>query len=65
MEFKFVEYKLDSTYVTLLAKLTFKYSNNRDGRIYATYSTNEKNNNLVVLFINELTPFMLFNKKML
>ena len=63
MEFKFVEYKSDSTYVILLPKLAFKYCNNRDGRIYATYSTNEKNNNLVELFINELSPLMLFNKK--
>ena len=62
MEFKFVDYKSDSTYVTLLAKLTFKYCKNRDGRIYATYITSGKNNNSVEILINQLTPLM-FNEK--
>ena len=61
MEFKFVDYKADSTYVPLLAKISFKYCNNRDGRIYATYSMSGANNTIEIL-INQLTP-VLGNKK--
>lgn len=62
MEFKFVDYKSETSYVTLLAKITFKYCNNLDGRIYATFNTRGENNNLVEILINQLTP-VIVNKK--
>lgn len=62
MDFSFVDCKSDLSYVTLLARITFKYCNNHDGRIYATYSTSRTNNNLVEILISQLTPLML-NKK--
>ena len=62
MDFSFVDYKSDLSYVPLLAKIAFKYCNNPDGRIYATYSLSGINDNLVESLINQLTPLM-FNKK--
>lgn len=65
MEFRFVDYKSDLSYVTLLAKITFKYCNNCDGRIYATYSINGVNHDdLIEILISHLTP-LIVNKKML
>ena len=64
MEIKFVDYMSETSYVTLLAKITFKYCNNYDGRIYATYSVDDTNNNIVETLINQLTPLpLIVNKK--
>jgi len=62
MEFGFVDYKSDATYVTLLPKIVFKYCNDRDGRIYATYNGGEVKNNLIEILIGQLTPAIV-NKK--
>ena len=59
MEFKFVDNKYDSTYVTLLAKITFKYCNNRDGRIYATYKGSITGKNIAEVLISQLTPIII------
>ena len=64
MEIKFVDYMSETSYVTLLAKITFKSCNNYDGRIYATYSVDDTNNNIVETLINQLTPLpLIVNKK--
>jgi len=62
MEIKFVDYKSETSYIALLAKITFKYCNNYDGRIYTTYSIGDTNNNLIETLINQLTP-LIVNKK--
>jgi len=62
MQFNFVDYKSDSTYVALLAKITFKYCNNYDGRIYTAFSIGDTNENIIETLINQLTP-LLVNKK--
>lgn len=65
MDFDFVDYKSDLSYVTLLAKITFKYCNNPDGRIYSVYKMNGTNNNLVEILINQLTPLVLNRKNVI
>ena len=62
MQLEFVDYKSESTYITLLPKLAFKYCNNLDGRIYTTYKGIETNNELIETLINQLTPIII-NKK--
>ena len=62
MEIKFVDYKSETSYIALLAKITFKYCNNYDGRIYTAYSIGDTNNNLIETLINQLTP-LIVNKK--
>ena len=62
MQFNFVDYKSDSTYVALLAKITFKYCNNYDGRIYTAFRIGDTNENIIETLINQLTP-LLVNKK--
>ena len=65
MDFGFVDYKSDLSYVTLLARITFKYCNNPDGRIYSVYKMNRTNNNLVEILINQLTPLVLNRKNVI
>ena len=61
MKFEFVDYKSDLSHETLLAKITFRYCNNFDGRIYTIYNGgNDKD--IVEELISQLTPFIL-NKK--
>ena len=62
MEIKFVDYKSETSYIALLAKITFKYCNNYDGRIYTAYSIGDTNDNLIKTLINQLTP-LIVNKK--
>lgn len=62
MQFEFVDYKSESTYIALLPRLAFKYCNNPDGRIYTTYKDIETNNELIETLINQLTPIIV-NKK--
>ena len=62
MIFRFVDNKSDSSYVPLLAQLAFKYCNNRDGRIYTTYSGSIIGKNIVEVLIIQLTPIII-NKK--
>lgn len=62
MEVKFVDYKSETSYIALLSKITFKYCNNYDGRIYTAYSIDDTNNNLIETLINQLTP-LIVNKK--
>lgn len=62
MEFEFVNYKSELTYIILLPKLAFKYCNNPDGKIYTSYRGIEKNNELIEALINQLTP-KIINKK--
>lgn len=62
MEIKFVDYKSETSYIALLAKITFKYCNNYDGRIYTSYSIGEASSNLIETLINQLTP-LIVNKK--
>lgn len=62
MVFNFVNYKSDTSYITLLSKIAFKYCDNCDGRIYATYCINDISENAVEIIINQLTPFVI-NKK--
>ena len=62
MEIKFVDYKSETSYIALLAKITFKYCNNYDGRVYTTYRVGDTNNNLIETLINQLTP-LIVNKK--
>ena len=62
MEIKFVDYKSETSYIALLAKITFKYCNNYDGRIYTAYSIGDTNNNQIETLINQLTP-LIVNKK--
>ena len=65
MDFGFVDYKSDLSYVTLLSRITFKYCNNPDGRIYSVYKMNRTNNNLVEILINQLTPLVLNRKNVI
>ena len=62
MQFEFVDYKSESTYIALLPRLAFKYCNNPDGRVYTTYKGIETNNELIETLINQLTPIII-NKK--
>ena len=62
MEFKFVDYKSETSYIVLLPKITFKYCNNYDGRIYTAYSIDDTNNNLIETLINQLTPLIVTKK---
>lgn len=64
MEVRFVDYKSETSYIALLAKITYKYCNNYDGRIYTTYSIDDTSNNLVETLINQLNPLpLIINKK--
>lgn len=63
MKFEFVDYKTDLSYETLLAKITYRYCNNSDGRIYTTYkSSNANGKDIVEQLVSQLTPFFM-NKK--
>ena len=62
MELKFVDCKSELSYVTLLPKITFKYCNNSDGKIYATYSMSTKDDDIVGVLIDQLLPIIV-NKK--
>lgn len=62
MKFEFVNYKSESSYVTLLPKITFKYCSNYDGRIYAKYTMDTVNDNIVRVLLDQLLPGII-NKK--
>ena len=60
MDFNFVDYKSDFSYVVLLPKIAFRYCNNFDGRIYTSINLDaEFDGNVVAKLIEKLNPFVI------
>ena len=63
MYFCFTYCKSESTYETLLAKITFRYCNNLGGTIYTRINLDEKNaESIIAELIEQLTPFFITKK---
>ena len=66
MFFDFVDYKSDITYETLLAKISFPFCDNPDGRLYTVIKHNEiEPKKIVAKLIDKLTPFIFVRKNVI
>lgn len=66
MNLNFTDTKFEYTYIILLAKITFKYCNNPDGRIYTIIeNANGSSYEIVRKLILELNPFIMNRKNVI